>query len=598
MTLPFRQLKPSPISRDEFARLLQKCAPSVGWSKKIGAYTSASVAHSGGSDSTCLLFLIHRYVQDLAKEVRRPRPASIVSMTINHGLQASSDAMAKHCADYAQSLGIEHFSAKIPWSEPPFPEKPQPGDAFEELGRRSRYHILFQAMKQTGADILALGHHGDDQVETSLIRLSKGTTELGAGGMRKVRRWGMGVNKQGVENVLGWAGVEGMKMWMVRPLLEVSKERILATCQENNLEYVEDSTNFQPELTLRNAIRHLLSKNTLDPESIGLELPPHIAESVNKLQTGLSSLESVDLDPSEGLDQLRSSVHILTEQVEDIENQVDSCLNRCHLPSPPATYLVSYRGLSTIRNPLVKRSVVLRIMRYISFHAWGSLRSDADRRQKSVDLIIKNLWTPDPFAAGVAPFVAGGGVWWMPAVVGKKHLRLSERGAPAPEVRPGDLVGWLACRQPPLGRSRLDALDRYNPIWVDITDQLRAKLASSTKHANGGEKLSILWDSRFLVHIDMDKIPDNIVRAIVDEGDRLQIHPHTRWYWPMVVHCKPALARPGRRVETVLHNTLSTSNPGLVKLDRDATASWAHYQLEPVTSDWIELEWIRSLSGL
>ncbi|KAF7363925.1 ATP-bind-3 domain-containing protein [Mycena sanguinolenta] len=365
------------------------------------------------------------------KKLRNLSPASVVSMTINHGLQASSDAMAKHCADYAQALGIEHFSVKIPWSEPPFPEKPRPGQAFEEVGRRSRYHILFQIMKQAGADTLALGHHGDDQVETSLMRLARGTTELGAGGMRKVRRWGMGVNKEGVENGLGWAGVEGMKMWMVRPFLEVSKDRILATCEENSLEYVEDSTNFQPQLTLRNTIRHLLSKNTLDHESLGLELPPHIAQSVNQLQTALSSLESVDLDPSEGLEQLRSSVHILTEQVEDIENQVDSCLNRCHLPSPPATYLVSCRGLATIRNPLVKKSLVLRIMRYLSFHAWGSLRADADRRQKSVDQLVQNLWVPDPFAAKIAPFVAGGGVWWMPAVVGEKTLETCGAGVTA-----------------------------------------------------------------------------------------------------------------------------------------------------------------------
>ncbi|KAF8205666.1 PP-loop family-domain-containing protein, partial [Mycena galopus ATCC 62051] len=583
MTSSFRP-QALPISRDEFARLLHRCIPSVGWSEKI------AVAHSGGSDSTCLLFLLHRYLQDLRKEPRKRRPSSIVSVTINHGLQASSDNMAKHCADYAQSLGIEHVASKIPWSEPPFPRKPEPGQAFEELARRCRYHLMFQAMKQTGADTLALGHHGDDQVETSLIRLSKGTTELGAGGMRKVRRWGMGVNKQGEENVLGWAGVEGMTMWMVRPFLEVSKERILATCRENNVEWIEDSTNFQPGLTIRNAIRHLLSKNTLDPKSIGLELPPDIAASMDQLQTGLSKLQSVDLDPSEGLEQLRSSVHVLTEQVEDVENLVDSSLNRCHLPSPPATYLVSCRGLSTIRNPLVKRAVVLRIMRYVSFHSWGSLRSDADRKRQSVEQILKNLWIPDPFAAGVAPFVAGGGVWWMPVVVGAKRLKFLDRGSP-PAIGPGELIGWLACRQPPLPRERLALLDRYNPVWVDITGQLRAALKNKSEHP--GQKLSILWDSRFLLHFDIDKIPDYIALGILYGGDGMQIQPHTKWWWPMVVRCPP-----NGGSEKVLHNTLAASQPCLVKLDRDTTESWGHFKLEPVTSDWVNIEWIRSLSGL
>ena len=75
---------------------------------------------------------------------------------------------------------------------------------------------------------------------------------------------------------LGWAGYEGMDRWIIRPLLEFGKvsrtagrdvylcnlmdqDRILATCYENGLEYVEDPTNFQPELTLRNALRYMLA---------------------------------------------------------------------------------------------------------------------------------------------------------------------------------------------------------------------------------------------------------------------------------------------------------------------------------------------------
>jgi tRNA(Ile)-lysidine synthase TilS/MesJ len=148
-------------------------------------------------------------------------PTSVVSLTVNHGLQASSSSMADQCSKNASSLKVEHFSIPIPWSEPPFPPEPSP-TAFEGIAREARFHVLFDAITRMGAKTLAFGHHADDQVETSLMRLAKGTTEIGAGGMRPCRRWGMGLGRS-IEYKLGWAGYEGMHRWIVRPLLEVSK---------------------------------------------------------------------------------------------------------------------------------------------------------------------------------------------------------------------------------------------------------------------------------------------------------------------------------------------------------------------------------------
>lgn len=171
-------------------------------------------------------------------------------------------------------MGVEHTTSRIPWSEDPFPPRPLFGEAFESIARTARYHLLLQALKRADANVLAFGHHADDQVETSLMRLGRGTTEIGAGGMRPCRRWGMGMGRG--EGKLGWAGHEGMSKWIIRPLLDVSKvrhsfswpfsfglrvvqDRILATCEENNLDYLTDSTNFQPHVTLRNAIRQVLT---------------------------------------------------------------------------------------------------------------------------------------------------------------------------------------------------------------------------------------------------------------------------------------------------------------------------------------------------
>ena len=173
-----------------------------------------AVAHSGGPDSTCLLFLLARHLAN---------SSGVVSLTVDHGLQPSSREMAEQCAKTAATLGVPHITTRIPWSVPPFPAMPSKDEPFERIAREARYHVLFHDMLRVGAPILALGHHANDQAETSLMRLGKLTTELGAGGMRRCRRWGMGFGRD--SHSLGWAGHEGIDRWILRPLLDVSKVR-------------------------------------------------------------------------------------------------------------------------------------------------------------------------------------------------------------------------------------------------------------------------------------------------------------------------------------------------------------------------------------
>ena len=227
----------SPISKAEFLQMFQRSTPPVGWSSTVGEWNirkcmcllwslfqSSAVANSGGADSTCLLFLINRLLSDETM-TGKGLPHSVVSITVDHGLQASSSSMAAQCSKNASSLKVKHLTIPIPWSEPPFPPRPSDMEPSENIARDARYHLLFHAMTRMSVKTLAFGHHVDDQVETSLMRLARGTTELGAGGMRPCRRWGMGLGRS-VEDKLGWAGYEGMRRWVVRPLLQVSKVSI------------------------------------------------------------------------------------------------------------------------------------------------------------------------------------------------------------------------------------------------------------------------------------------------------------------------------------------------------------------------------------
>ena len=187
------------------------------------AHSTLAVGNSGGPDSTCLLFLINKLLTDLRSKAmtRHPMPTSVVSLSVNHNLQESSHSMAARSAANADAMGIEHLTLEIPWGTPPFSAKPTTGQAMEQTAREARYHAVFNGMTRTGALSVAFGHHADDQVETSLMRLARGTTELGAGGMRRHRRWGMGTGD--VEDGLGWVGHHGLNRWIVRPFLDVRK---------------------------------------------------------------------------------------------------------------------------------------------------------------------------------------------------------------------------------------------------------------------------------------------------------------------------------------------------------------------------------------
>ena len=174
-----------------------------------------AVANSGGADSTCLLFLLKEYIKNEASSHKHHK---LLSLTIDHDLQPTSAEMANHAATFAEKLGVKHITTKIPWGEGIYPPKPLNGK-IELLARDARYALLFAAMRDARVSTLALAHHGDDQAETMLMRLGKGTSSLGMVGMRPRIRWGMGSEIEG----MNWRGHIGLQMYKIRPLLDVGK---------------------------------------------------------------------------------------------------------------------------------------------------------------------------------------------------------------------------------------------------------------------------------------------------------------------------------------------------------------------------------------
>src|SRR5690606_26317449 len=106
----------------------------------------------------------------------------------------------------------------------------RPGESVQQAARRVRYAALRRAAAEAGARRIALGHHGDDQAETVLMRFLRGAGAAGLGGMR----WRRGP--------------------FIRPLLGTSRAQIEAYCTAHGLETREDPSNAAVEY-LRNKIR-------------------------------------------------------------------------------------------------------------------------------------------------------------------------------------------------------------------------------------------------------------------------------------------------------------------------------------------------------
>lgn len=208
-------------------------------------------------------------------------------------------------------------------------------------------------------------------------------------------------------------------------------------------------------------------------------------------------------------------------------------LKNLTLPSPPSTLILSSHALPDVVDPTVRLAFVLRVMRYVSFHPWGSLRADGNRRKSSVQRIIDTLWQSD----GAPPFTAGGGVLWQPVIFSaKRRLRVGTQCLRR-QLQPGERFAWMASRLPAVPYHMLDTAKLSSKLDVDITERLAIAIS------RGDDSLEVLFDCRFLVRFDLSQIPETLVGALQkyqETGVNVRIKPHTKYYWPKVVLQKPS----------------------------------------------------------
>jgi len=195
----------SPISAQDAKRLFAdwKAAPAI------------VLAVSGGPDSIALMWLAARWRSTLA---RGPR---LIAVTVDHGLRAEAAAEAREVKRLARTLDLPHRTMR--WTG----EKPKTG--LPAAARTARYRLLAQAARASGATHILTAHTRDDQAETLLMRLLRGS---GIGGLAAMAR------ESERDGVL-----------LARPFLHVSKSQLVATLKKAKIGFADDPTNRDTNFT-------------------------------------------------------------------------------------------------------------------------------------------------------------------------------------------------------------------------------------------------------------------------------------------------------------------------------------------------------------
>ncbi len=177
---------------------------------------------SGGADSICLLCVL--------LELRGGYDLEITAVHVHHGLRgAAADAdeayVRKFCADRQVPLRVFHVDVRA--------LARRQGWSLEEAGREARREAFAETLRECAGTRIALAHHRDDNVETVLMNLARGTGLRGLGGM-------LPVNPP-----------------YIRPLLGVKREEIENYLKEKNIGYCIDATNLEDAYT-RNRLRNFV----------------------------------------------------------------------------------------------------------------------------------------------------------------------------------------------------------------------------------------------------------------------------------------------------------------------------------------------------
>ncbi|HVY59693.1 MAG TPA: tRNA lysidine(34) synthetase TilS [Xanthobacteraceae bacterium] len=222
----------TPVSRPEADLLFANLA----------AAPSLVLAVSGGPDSTALLWLAAEWRRRLGDG------PELLAVTVDHGLRPGSADEAAAVARLARELGVAHRTLR--WTG----DKPASG--IQAKARAARYELLARAARTLGARHILTAHTLDDQAETVLIRMARGSGMTGLGGMARIVPLEPDPESSPPARAHDRAGIPD-RLVLVRPFLELPKSRLIGTLRAAGIAYADDPSNRDPRFT-RSRMRGLM----------------------------------------------------------------------------------------------------------------------------------------------------------------------------------------------------------------------------------------------------------------------------------------------------------------------------------------------------
>jgi tRNA(Ile)-lysidine synthase len=198
---------------------------------ELAAPVHVGIAFSGGLDSTVLLHLASRF-----EAGPQSPPVRFHAFHVNHGLSPNADAWEAHCAAVADRAGMPYASAKVTVPR-------DAGDGMEQAARIARYAALGDLCRSGGVHLLLAAHHQDDQAETVLLQMLRGSGLRGLSGMAAL---------QPEHDLLG------PRVALGRPLLQVARAALERVLADAGLPLIQDESNHDT-LIRRNAVRHAIT---------------------------------------------------------------------------------------------------------------------------------------------------------------------------------------------------------------------------------------------------------------------------------------------------------------------------------------------------
>lgn len=244
----------------------------------ISANSHLIVAVSGGLDSMVLMHMI-------AQLPSGKRPSMTVGH-LNHGLRDSESDLDQRCVE----LACEQF--RLPFVTKTLADGQIDGvkkQTIEEAARSIRYQWLEETALATGSTAIATGHHADDQIETVLHHLIRGTGLRGLQGMQRERYLPMGIR-------------------LLRPLLPFSRNQLQSYADHWQIAIREDSTNVDTTFT-RNKIRHQLIPTATTQD--GADLIRTVSQLGSSATDGISVLDRISLELASSSIVTRTANHVL-----------------------------------------------------------------------------------------------------------------------------------------------------------------------------------------------------------------------------------------------------------------------------------------------